>query len=50
MVKIKLTNRHDIHAVAIYRDAKIVGHIPYNLTQHFLYGLEVPCVYPSVWT
>ena len=25
------TNRHDIHAVAIYRDAEIEGHVPYNL-------------------
>ena len=25
------TNRHDIHAVAIYRDTEIVGHVPYNL-------------------
>ena len=24
-------NRHDIHAVAIYRDTEIVGHVPYNL-------------------
>ena len=32
MVKIEPTNRHDIHTVAIYRDAKIVGHVPYNLT------------------
>ena len=31
VVKIEPTNRHDIHAVAIYRDAKIVGHVPYNL-------------------
>ena len=32
VVKIEPTNRHDIHAVAIYRDAEIVGHVPYNLT------------------
>ena len=25
------TNRHDIHAVAIYRDTEIVGFVPYNL-------------------
>ena len=25
-VKIEPTNRHDIHAVAIYRDAEIVGY------------------------
>ena len=31
MVKIELTNRHNIHAVAIYRDTEIVGHVPYNL-------------------
>ena len=31
VVKIEPTNRHDIYAVAIYRDAKIVGHVPYNL-------------------
>ena len=31
VVKIEPTNRHDIHAVAIYRDAEIVGHVPYNL-------------------
>ena len=31
VVKIEPTNRHDIHSVAIYRDAKIVGHVPYNL-------------------
>ena len=30
VVKIEPTNRHDI-AVAIYRDAEIVGHVPYNL-------------------
>ena len=30
VVKIEPTNRHDIH-VTIYRDAKIVGHVPYNL-------------------
>ena len=27
----KPMNRHFIHAVAIYRDAEIVGHTPYNL-------------------
>ena len=35
VVKIEPTNRHDIHAVAIYEIpsliAKIVGHVPYNL-------------------
>ena len=32
MVKIEPMNRHDIqHAVTIYRDAEIVGHVPYNL-------------------
>ena len=31
MVKIEPTNRHNIHSVAIYRDAEIVGHVPYNL-------------------
>ena len=31
VVKIEPTNRHDIHAVAIYRDTEIVGHVPYNL-------------------
>ena len=31
VVKIEPTNRHDIHAVAIYRDAENVGHVPYNL-------------------
>ena len=31
VVKVERTNRHDIHAVAIYRDAEIVGHVPYNL-------------------
>ena len=31
VVKIEPTNRHYIHAVAIYRDAEIVGHVPYNL-------------------
>ena len=31
MVKTEPMNRHDIHAVAIYRDTKIVGHVPYNL-------------------
>ena len=31
VVKIEPTNRHDIHAVSIYRDAEIVGHVPYNL-------------------
>ena len=30
-MKIKPMNRHYIHAVAIYRDAEIVGHVPYNL-------------------
>ena len=30
-MKIKPTNRLDTHAVAIYRDAEIVGHVPYNL-------------------
>ena len=33
VVKIEPTNRHDIHAEAIYRDTKIVGHVPYNLAQ-----------------
>ena len=31
VVKIEPTNRHDTHSVAIYRDAEIVGHVPYNL-------------------
>ena len=31
VVKIKPTNRPDIHAVAIYRDVEIVGYVPYNL-------------------
>ena len=31
MVKIVPTNRHDIHAVAIYRDTEIIGQVPYNL-------------------
>ena len=31
MVMIEPTNRHDIHTVAIYRDAEIVGHVLYNL-------------------
>ena len=31
MVKIEPMNRHDLHAVAIYRGAVIVGHVPYNL-------------------
>ena len=31
MVKIEPTNGHNIHAVAIYRDTEIVGHVPYNL-------------------
>ena len=31
MVKIEPTNRHDIHAVAIYRDANFFGYVPYNL-------------------
>ena len=31
VVKIEPTNRHDIHVVAINRDAEIVGHVPYNL-------------------
>ena len=30
VVKIEPTNRHDMHVVAIYRDAETVG-IPYNL-------------------
>ena len=37
------TNKHDIHAVAIYRDTKIAGHAPYNLAQecqHFFYKRE----------
>ena len=29
LVKIESTNRYDIHAVAIYRDTEIVGHVPY---------------------
>ena len=29
LVKIEPTNRYDIHAVAIYRDTEIVGHVPY---------------------
>ena len=29
-------NRHDIHAVAIYRDVEIVGHVPYNLAPRML--------------
>ena len=28
-MKIESTNRYDIHAVAIYRDTEIVGHVPY---------------------
>ena len=31
VLKREPTNRHDIHAVVIYRDTKIVGHVPYNL-------------------
>ena len=31
MVTIETTNRRYIHAVAIYRDAEIVGHVSYNL-------------------
>ena len=31
VAKTELTNRHDIHAVAIYRHTKIIGHVPYNL-------------------
>ena len=31
VVKIEPMNRHDIHVVAIYRDAEIVGHVPYNI-------------------
>ena len=31
VVKIEPKNRHDIHAVAIYRDVEIVGYVPYNL-------------------
>ena len=31
VVKIESTNRHDILAVAIYRDTEIVGHVSYNL-------------------
>ena len=31
VVKIEPTNRHNIHAVAIYRDAETVDHVPYNL-------------------
>ena len=31
VVKIEPTNRHDIHAIAIYSDTEIVGHVPYNL-------------------
>ena len=31
MVKIEPMNRHDIHAVAIYRDTEIVSQVPYNL-------------------
>ena len=27
MVKIEPTNRHDIHAMAIYRDTEIVDHV-----------------------
>ena len=52
-------NVTDIHAVAIYRDTKIVWHVPYNvaprMSEFFMrgakvnrrtgYGLEVPCVY-----
>ena len=31
VLKIEPTNRHDIHAVAIYREAEIVDHVPCNL-------------------
>ena len=31
MVKIEPMNRYDIHVVAAYRDAEILGHVPYNL-------------------
>ena len=31
VVKIESTNRHDIHAVAIYRDTENVCHVPCNL-------------------
>ena len=31
VVKIEPMNRHDIYAMAIYRDTEIVGHVPYNL-------------------
>ena len=31
VVKIEPMNIHDTHAVDIYRDAEIVGHVPYNL-------------------
>ena len=31
VVKIEPMNRHDLHAVAIYRDSEFVGHVPYNL-------------------
>ena len=31
MMKIEIMNRHDIQEVAIYRDAEIVGHVPYSL-------------------
>ena len=31
VVKIEPMNRHDIYAVAMYRDTEVVGHILYNL-------------------
>ena len=64
MVQIEPPNRHDIHAVPIYRDAEIVGHVPYNLAPRMSaffmetieakinrgadYGLKVLCL-PSIW-
>ena len=30
VVKIESTNRHETHAVAIYRDTELVDHVPYN--------------------
>ena len=40
LVKREPTNSHDVNAVAVYKEAVVVGHVPYNLAQTFSHFLK----------
>ena len=40
LVKREPTNSHDVNAVAVYKEAVIVGHVPYNLAPSFSHFLK----------